>query len=110
MKLKTNDIIQVISGDDKGRSGKITKVFLKENKVLVDGINTYKKHVKPQGEQKGGVLTLSRPIQISKVALLCPNCKKPSRIKYSGEGKNKVRVCVKCNKPITTQATKKSKK
>ena len=102
MKLKLNDTIQVLTGDDQGRTGKIIKVIPLLNRVLVEGINTYKKHLKPQGDQKGGVVTLSRPIGVNKVALVCPHCHKPTRIGYSLAGKDKLRVCTRCRKPITT--------
>lgn len=110
MKLKTNDTIKVLSGDDKGRTGKITKVFVKENKVLVEGLNTYKKHLKNRDGQNGGVVTLSRPLSVSKLQLVCPNCNKPTRISFSGTGKDKVRVCKNCGKPINTEVKKSKKK
>lgn len=100
MKLQKNDTIKVLSGKDAGKTGKITKVFTKTNKVLVDGLNTYKKHVRPQGEQKGGLVTLSRPLPVSNVILVCPQCKKTTRIAYQGTGKDKLRLCKKCHKPI----------
>lgn len=111
MNLHINDTIKVLSGSDKGRTGKIIKVFPKQGKVLVDGLNTYKKHVKNQeGKNTGGVITLSRPINASKLLLVCPSCKKPTRITFSGTGKNKIRVCQKCKKPITNQTKKTIKK
>lgn len=111
MKLKINDTIKVISGDDKGRTGKIIKVLPSQNLILVDGLNTYKKHLKNRDGQQGGIVTLSRPLQVSKVMLLCPNCQKTTRLSFSGTGKDKVRVCTHCHKPITTEIkSKKSKK
>jgi len=110
MNLKVNDTAKVLSGDDKGRTGKITKIFPKEGRALVDGLNTYRKHIKTQeGQNTGGVVTLSRPIRVSNLQLVCPACKKPTRINSSGTGKEKIRVCSKCKKPITTE-TKKNKK
>ncbi len=100
MKLKINDTVTVLSGDDAGREGKIIKIISGNNKVLIDGINTYKKHLKTQGKQEGGVVTLSRPIDASKLMLVCPHCKKPTRVGFEGTGKDKVRVCKKCSKPI----------
>ena len=100
MNLKKGDTIKVLTGDDRGRTGEIKKVFTKKDKVLVDGLNTYKKHVPPQGEQKGGIVTLSRPLHASKVQLVCPHCDKPTRVAHSGKGHSKVRVCKKCDKPI----------
>ncbi len=68
MKLKKDDTVKIISGDDRGKTGKILKVYPRENKVLIDGVNTYKKHLKPSvRNQEGGIVTLSRPIDASKV-------------------------------------------
>lgn len=105
MKLKVGDTIKVQIGKDKGREGKIAKVFLKEDKVLVDGINIYKKHVKAAMtvDKKGGIFELSRPIAVSKVALLCPKCKKTTRIGFKIEKGVKIRVCKKCKKEIDSK-------
>ncbi len=101
MKLKKNDQIQVTTGKDRGRSGKIEKVFPEKRLILVQGVNQFKKHRKPQGEGKPGeILTLSRPLQVSKVALVCPKCKQPTRVGYRINNDKKVRVCRKCNADI----------
>jgi large subunit ribosomal protein L24 len=109
MKLKVNDTVKIIAGNDKGQTGKIIKVFNKERKITVEGIASYKKHVKPTNDQQGGVITLNRPIPVSNAMLVCPNCKKTTKVVYSGAGVNKVRVCKKCQKPITTQVEKAKK-
>jgi large subunit ribosomal protein L24 len=97
MKLKKGDMIQVMAGKDRGRQGKIEKVLVAENRVLVPGLNQYKKHRKSQGEGKPGeILTLSRPFNISKVAMICTKCKQVTRIGYRYDEKKKVRVCRKC--------------
>ena len=101
MKLKIGDTVKVISGKDKGREGKIEKIFPKDGRVLVPGINMYKKHVKGSQGQKGGIYDLPRALSLGKVALVCPKCKKPVRVAFkiltNGE---KVRVCKKCKKEI----------
>jgi large subunit ribosomal protein L24 len=105
MKLKNKDSVLITAGKDKGRKGKIIKIFSKENKVAIEGLNIVKKHVKPrkQGE-KGQVIQVPRPIQISNVKLICPKCKKATRIGYKVEKKegklSKKRVCKKCNSTI----------
>ncbi len=109
MKLKINDTIKVLIGDDAGREGKILKVFPDTAKVLVDGINTYKRHLKAQGNQQGGIVTISRPIGVSKVSLVCPHCHKPTRVGFVGEGRDKNRVCRHCGKPITNESKSKKK-
>jgi len=101
MKLKLNDTVKVITGKDKGQTGKIEKTFPKKNSAIVAGVNQYKKHRKPQGQnQPGGIIDITKPINISKLTLVCPQCKKSSRIGYQGEKKKKVRICKKCQKPI----------
>lgn len=110
MKLKINDTIKVLIGDDAGKEGKILKVFPSDNTVLVDGINTYKRHLKKQGNQEGGIVTISRPIRVSKVMIVCPHCKKPTRIGLVGEGRDKTRVCRHCSKPLTVDAKAKTNK
>lgn len=103
MKLKKGDQIIITAGKDKGRKGKIERVYPKDERVLVAGLNVYKKHVKAQSKEKpGGVIDLSRPLPVAKVALICPKCKKPTRIGYhlAKEKKEKRRLCKKCQELI----------
>lgn len=103
MKIKKGDTVKILLGKDRGREGKVERVFLKEGQVLVAGINLYKKHVKPRGEGKqsqGGILSVSRPLSISKIALICPKCKVQTRIGYLFSGGDKVRICRKCQAEI----------
>ena len=97
MKIKKGDTVQIISGRDRGKSGKVMKVDAANSSILLEGLNLVKKHLRPkrQGE-KGRVLSLPRPLNISKIMLLCPNCKKAVRVGYRMEGENKVRYCRKC--------------
>jgi large subunit ribosomal protein L24 len=97
MNFKKGDNIIVISGKDKGKTGKISDINQIDAKVVIDGVNTYKKHKKPtkQGE-KGQIVTLSRAMPASKVAMLCGNCKKGSRVGIRAEGEKKVRYCKRC--------------
>ena len=81
MKLKVQDKVLVLTGKDKGKEAAITKVFPKKEKVVVEGINKYKRHLKKQSDQNpGGIVEVERPINISKIQLICPSCKKPTRI------------------------------
>lgn len=98
MKLKKGDQVVVIKGKDKSRKGKIEKVFPKEGKVLIPGINLYKKHLRPQGEGKpGGIIDIVKPLRVANVALVCPKCGRPTRIGYQiNKGGGKSRVCRKC--------------
>ncbi len=100
IKFKINDQVKVTAGKDKGRDGKIEKIFPKEERVLLPEINMYKKHVKGMGEVKGGVYDLPRPLPYAKIALICPNCKKVTRVGFRMAGTEKVRICKKCNKEV----------
>lgn len=94
IRLKKGDLVQVLSGKYKGKEGKILAVHPRENKVTVEGINIVKKHQKPnQKYPQGGIIELTKPIWVSKVAIVDPTAKKPSRIgfKLDKDGK-KTRV------------------
>lgn len=98
MKFKKGDQIEVLRGRDKGKKGKIERVLLKREKVIVSGINLFKKHVKPQGEGKpGGRIEITKPLSVSAVSLVCPKCNKRTRIgrQIDKEGR-KLRICRKC--------------
>ena len=101
MKLKKGDKVRITTGKDRNKEGAVEKVWPKINKISVAGVNVFKKHMKPQGEgQKGGIVDFVRPIDISKVALICPKCKKVTRIGYKITDKTKVRICRKCEENI----------
>ena len=101
MKIKKGDNIKIIKGKDRGKTGKVLKTFVKENKVLVEALNLFKKRVSPkrQGE-KGEIVTVPRPVPASNVMLVCPGCKNAVRIGYSIEGDVKKRICKKCQSRI----------
>jgi large subunit ribosomal protein L24 len=103
MKLKINDTVKITIGKDKGREGKIEKIMPKEAKIIVPGVNMYKKHVKGIGETKAGIYDIPRPLSLGKVALICPKCKKITRVGFKFAGSQKVRVCKKCGKEIDTK-------
>ena len=100
IKLKIGDTVKILIGKDKGREGKIEKIFPKKERVLIPGINIYKKHVKGIQGQKGGIYDIPRPLVISKVSLVCPKCKKNTRVGFSVLKDEKVRMCKKCKKEI----------
>lgn len=95
-KYKIGDEVQVTTGRDKGKKGKIEKVLVKENKVVIAGVNVYKRHRKVTRRQPAGIYEITRPILASKVAIICPKCGKTTRIGFTTEGKTKVRICKKC--------------
>ena len=98
MKIRKGDTVKVLSGNDKGKTGEVLEVIPKTQKIIVKGINIRKKHIKPrkQGEE-GGIIPSEFSIHSSKVAVVCPKCGKATRIGYSVEKDEKVRVCKKCN-------------
>ena len=103
LKFKKGDTVKITAGKDKGREGKIEKILISESKVVVPGVNLYKKHVKGFGDVKGGVYDIPRPLGYGKVALICPKCKKMTRVGFSMAGNEKVRICKKCKKEIDTK-------
>lgn len=95
--VKTGDMVIVVSGDDKGKTGKVVEVSPKEGKVIVNGINIVKKHMKPRPpKENGGILEVEGAMYASKVQLYCEKCKKATRAAHKIDGDKKTRVCVKC--------------
>ncbi len=101
MNFKTGDKVVVISGKDKGKEGKITHILHRENRVVVEGINMVKKHVKGNGQQAGSINDVEAPIHASNVMIVDPKTKKPTRIGHSinKDGK-KIRVAKKSNSSL----------
>ncbi len=95
--VKTGDQVVVISGKDKGKLGKVIGVSPKEGKVIVEGRNMVKKHVRPRNAQEqGGIVDAPAAMYSCKVQLYCDKCKKPTRVAHKIEGDKKTRVCTKC--------------
>ena len=101
MRVKKGDTVKVLSGKDKGKTGEVLEILPKTNKIVVKGINIIKKHTKPrkQGEE-GGILSMEGAIHVAKVNVVCPKCGKATKIGYSEEKGEKVRVCKKCGAKI----------
>ncbi len=97
MRIKKGDNVQVLSGNDKGKTGEVLEVIPKEDKIVVKGVNVRKKHVKArkQGDESG-IISVECAIPSSKVNVVCPKCGKVTRVGYSVEKEEKVRVCKKC--------------
>lgn len=109
MKIRKGDKILVISGKDRGKVGEVIKVFPKEKKVIVAGVNIKKKHQKPKNtREKGQRIEIPAPFSVSNVKLVCSKCSQATRIGYrilsdlpvGKAGKTKVRFCKKCQKEI----------
>lgn len=98
MKLRKSDQVKIISGNDKGKQGKILSVLRDENKIIVEGLNMKKRHMRPRKQgQKGEVILKSMPITASRAMLVCQKCGKAARIGYTfNDSKAKIRVCKKC--------------
>jgi large subunit ribosomal protein L24 len=107
MKILKSDLVKIISGKDKGREGEVIVTNPKKLTLVVKGLNTFKKHVKPSQGQKGSIVERERALNISKVALICPSCKKTTRVGYQiDKTGSKYRVCKKCQAILTSKLTK----
>lgn len=101
MNFKTGDKVVVIAGKDKGKEGSITKVLRAENKVIVEGVNVAKKHIKPNGQSAGSIVEMELPIHASNVMIIDPKTKKGTRIGHTvDKNGKKVRVTKKSNSNI----------
>ena len=100
-KIKKGDQVVVLSGKDKGRTGKVTKVLPKDGKVVVDGVNVAARHRKPsQTNPQGGIDRSPAPMAICKVAVADPKDGKPTRVRFEERDGKKVRVAVKSGETI----------
>ena len=99
--VKKGDTVVVLAGKDKGKQGKIVEALPKKSRVIVQGINKVKRHTKPsQSNPQGGIITKEAPIASSNVMLVCPACKKPTRIKKVAVAGGFARACKKCGEII----------
>lgn len=98
--IKKNDTVYVRSGKDRGKTGKVLKVFVDKQRAIVEGINQIQKHTRPNPQKnvKGGILPKESPIHVSNLMVVCKRCNKHSRTGYTvtPDGR-KVRVCKSCN-------------
>jgi len=103
MHVHKNDMVLVISGNSRGKTGKVLRVLLDKQRVLVEGVNIRKKHTRPtQKMPAGGILERELPIHTSNVMVICPKCNKASRLGHAavagtGRRKQSMRVCKNCN-------------
>lgn len=101
MRIRKGDQVLIISGKYRAGKGKIIKAFPKERKVIVEGINLRKKHLRPKRSgEKGQIVEMPAPINTSNVKLICPKCGKAARVGYKIEGEKKYRICKKCGQEI----------
>lgn len=97
MKIRKGDTVLITRGKERGKKGKVIELFPQKEKVLVEGMNVRKKHIKPRrAGEKGQIVAISTPLRLSNVKIVCPKCAKPARIGYRREGDKKYRICKKC--------------
>ncbi len=101
MKLRKGDTVIVRIGKDRGRKGKIEKLFPKDGTVVVGGVNVFKRHMKKRDEKRpSSIIDITKPIDVSKLALVCPHCNQPSRVGYLVVKGEKERMCRKCEQKL----------
>ncbi|MEW5805199.1 MAG: 50S ribosomal protein L24 [Patescibacteria group bacterium] len=101
LKIKKGDLVRAISGKDKGKQGKVIRVIPSKRKAIVEGLFLVKKIRRPKkAGEKGEIIDLPQPVDLAKLMLVCSSCSKPVRIGYVVEGKNKSRICKKCQAKI----------
>lgn len=99
MKIKKGDNVKMLSGKDRGKTGAVSLVLVKgeSSRVIVEGLNKVKRHQRPKKQgQKGQIVSVERPVDVSSVQLICKSCGKPTRISYRLHADKKDRVCKKC--------------
>lgn len=104
LNIRRNDTVKVITGIDRGKQGRVLRVFPDKGTVLVEHVRVVKKTVSSKRGQrtKGGIAEQESPIDVSNVMLVCPNCG-PSKVGYKVEGESRVRVCKKCGQELPTK-------
>lgn len=105
MHVRTGDTVLVIAGRERGKSGQISRVIRKKERVVVGGLNLVKRHTKPRpGVAQAGIIEKEAPIHVSNVMLVCPACNRPTRVGHrmfeEAGGPRKVRVCKRCGEMI----------
>lgn len=101
MKIKKNDTVLIISGKDRGKKGKVIKVLSRENRIVIEGANLRKKHISARrAGEKGQIVEIAVPLDVSNIKLICPKCKKPTRVGHRVVERGKFRICKKCKQEI----------
>lgn len=101
LNILKNEIVIVTKGKEKGKKGKVLKVFPEKGKIIIEGLNLIKKHTKKRRQQdQAGIIEKEGPISISNVSVYCSKCKKGVRVGIKRENKKPVRFCKKCNQVI----------
>ncbi len=100
--IKKNDTVMLISGDEKGKSGRVLSILPSKDRILIESLNMIKRHMKPSKKySQGGIIEREAPVHLSKVMLVCPKCSKPTRIGNTMlENGKKIRSCKKCGEVV----------
>jgi large subunit ribosomal protein L24 len=99
-KLKKEDTVQVITGKDKGKRGRVLKILRDKDRVLVEGVNIVKKAKKKRNQQdRGGIVEIEAALHSSNLMIVCKKCG-PTRIGYKMNGNEKIRICKKCGEAL----------
>jgi large subunit ribosomal protein L24 len=99
MKIKKGDTVKILYGKDSGKTGKVLRVVDKESKIVVDGVNVYKKHIKGDGQKRTSeIVEVVKPMNVAKVMIVCPECSKTTKIGMKIIDGKKMRICKKCGK------------
>ncbi len=100
--IKKNDTVKVITGKDKGKTGKVLRIIPKKGRAVVEKLNMVKRHLRPSEQaRQGGILEKESPIEMSNLMLICSKCTDPTRVGYRVlDDEKKVRFCKKCNEVI----------
>jgi len=102
IRIKKNDIVEVMAGRDRGKTGKVLRIVEEQDRLVVEKVNMIKRHTRPSPTTgQGGIVEKEGSVHVSNVRLVCPKCSQPTRIGHalSGDGK-KVRICKKCGEML----------
>jgi large subunit ribosomal protein L24 len=100
-KIRSGDTVLVVSGRNKGQQGKVRRNLIADDRVVIEGVNIVKKHIKRGRARQAGIVEVEAPLHVSNIMLVCPSCKQPTRVgvRHGEDGKN-VRYCKKCENTI----------
>lgn len=97
LSIRKGDLVEILSGDDKGRQGKVIEVDARKGRVKIEGINMVKRHERASGARNpGGIIDKPAFMDSSNVMFVCPRCSRPSRVSWERRGEKRIRVCKSC--------------
>jgi len=100
-KIKKNDLVEVIAGNEKGKRGKVLRVLRDKDRVLVEKVNLVRRHKKADGQSQGGIVDMESPLHLSNLGSVCGKCDRPVRVRFKIlEDGDKVRACKRCGEVL----------